>query len=224
MLYIRANNATGNSSITDSRRNGMPAPNLSLASFTFAGVLGSTSAQPTWNWTNSGGDVVSYTLYIYRDTFNPPTTEVESETPGSSTLSYVYDSPTTADNYYKIAVTATNAVGSSTLTDVRYNGVGAPILELTNAFFAYGAGQLYPSPLWSWNNNGGTPTTLIAYIYIDGNNPPTTLIQATSITVTDDYYVYDGEIGIGYYVRLRLVATNSFGSSEISYTLKNEDV
>lgn len=220
MLYIRANNATGNSSITDSRRNGVPPPNLSLASFSFAGGFG-TDAQPTWTWTNSGGDIVSYTLYIYSDTNNPPTTEVESATPDSSTLSYVYDNPTTADNFYKIAVTATNAVGSSTLTDVRFNGLGAPSLELTYSFFNNGAGNTYPTPLWIWNNNGGTPTTLTAYIYADVNNPPTTLVNTDSVTPTDNYYVYYNEIAIGYYVRLRLVAVNSFGNSEINNTMYN---
>ena len=117
MVLTATNITSPDSVITTSAILNISAPSLSQTSFVFAGTKGSTDARPTLTWSNSGGAVATYTLFLWYGATTPPTTKLPlTPAPASGDTSYTYTGTTTSDYYYKYTLTGTNAGGSNTLT------------------------------------------------------------------------------------------------------------
>lgn len=98
---------------------GPEGPTATLVSFSFAGVQGLTSAQPTWTWAYGGGAATSYSWTVFGDASATPTTVLVSGT--TSITSYVYTGATVSNFYYKITVSATNATATASFSDTQRN-------------------------------------------------------------------------------------------------------
>jgi hypothetical protein len=218
-----ATNGLG-SSIIDSTLYNLGAPILTLSSFEF-GSVDTRNADPTWNWTNSGGPIDSYYLYIYHGVSNPPSENEETPTLELSDTSYVYTNPTVPGNYYRLELTATNATGSGTLSDIQYITPlsVAPGIEFVNFAWLGTKGTIESSPSWTWSNSsGGIVNTYYVTFYLG----------TTSNLVN---YTYDGIYGGGttftysyttevdYYFRLELIAENEYGYTTILSDIVHND-
>jgi len=116
-MVLTATNVTSpDSVITTSAILNISAPSLSQTSFAFAGTKGSTSAAPTLVWSNSGGAVVSYNLYLFYGATTPPSTKLGITAPAIGDTSYTYIGTTTNNYYYRLSLNGTNAGGGNTLT------------------------------------------------------------------------------------------------------------
>jgi hypothetical protein len=104
------------------------APTVTFVSFVWTGTKGSSNAIPTWTWSLSTGinAPTSLAVTVYSDASNPPTTLLVTPTLSATAITYAYTGTTIANNYYKISVTAQNALGSSTpMIYTGYNQVPA---------------------------------------------------------------------------------------------------
>ena len=113
---MTATNIINSSTLTSSVIQNLGAPILSQVSFSIAGTAGSTNAQPTLTWSNSGGTVSSYSLVVYGDINTSPTTVIATITSITSGQTSYYYTTTVANYYYKYVLTATNSINSSILT------------------------------------------------------------------------------------------------------------
>ena len=117
-MVLTATNVTGpDSVITTSVILNISPPSLSQTSFAFEGTKGSEDAEPTLNWSNSGGAVVSYDIVLWYGATTPPTNKlILTPAPAIGDTSYTYTGTTTAGFYYKFDLAANNAGGQNTLT------------------------------------------------------------------------------------------------------------
>ena len=98
-------------------------PLLSIISFSFVGIAGTTDARPTLIWSNSGATVVNYSLDVYGDTNPTPTTVITTITNISPQQTSYYYTPTVSNYYYKYVLTATNTspINSIVTTSILLN-------------------------------------------------------------------------------------------------------
>ena len=146
-MVLTATNVTSPTSvITTSVIVNISPPSLSEISFAFAGTLGSTDAQPTLTWSNSGGAVATYTLFLWYGATTPPTTKLPlTPAPASGDTSYTYTGTTTSDYYYKYTLTGTNAGGDNTLTTSIIANIDPPFTSKSVTGFTSGS---------TYNGNG----------------------------------------------------------------------
>jgi hypothetical protein len=143
-VLIEGSNLGGSSSFTDTQWNHVPvAPNIAFASFSWQGIRGSTTASPRWVFTNSGDAPTLLTALLESSvTSGGALTFVENPTLSNSALSYTYAGATVQDLYYKVTITATNAVGTSSFSNVEQNlfqstvATGGNVTNPTTGFFA----------------------------------------------------------------------------------------
>ena len=210
---LTATNPAGTSSaITDQEYNNVT-PVLSYSSFSWGGSQGSTSAQPTWNWSVTSGTVASYTVTLLADTSNPPTTAISVSQPSAGATSYTYSGATVAGYYYKFSLTATNPSGtSSAISNQAYNNV-APVLSYSSFSWVGTQGSTSAQPRWNWSVSAGTIASYTVTLLGDTSNPPTTAISVSQPSAGATSYTYPGATVAGYYYKFSLTATNPSGTS-----------
>jgi len=195
---------------------GGPPPTLQLTGFTWIGAVGGTAAKPNWTWAISSGVADSITINFYGDAKTTPTTLLDSVTGGGALLSYQYIGTTVANNYYRIYVVATNASGSSNLSDIEFNHLAiAPTVTLTSFAFLGTIGGTYAQPSWVWSY-GGDPATSYTWniTQLDTNQAnPVTLDSGTS-PITN--YTYSGATIYSCYYVLNVTATNATGVATLT--------
>ena len=112
-----ATNAGGSNTLTTSIIANISLPSLTFGTLTFDGTAGGASANPKITWSNSGGAVVTYTLYLIYDPTTPPSNKLPlTPAPASGDTSYTYTGTTTANYYYSFELAAYNAGGSIIMT------------------------------------------------------------------------------------------------------------
>jgi hypothetical protein len=217
-MVLTATNVTSPASvITTSAILNISAPSLSQTSFAFAGTIGSTDAQPTLTWSNSGGTVASYSLVVYGDTNSSPTTTIATITSITSGQTSYYYTPTVASYYYKYVLTATNGGGSNTLTTSVIVNLAAPSITLGTLTFDGTVGGAAANPKITWSNSGGDVASYSIVLWYDATTPPTSKLTLTPAPAAGDTsYTYTGTTTTNYYYSFDLVAINAGGSSTIS--------
>ena len=112
-----ATNAAGSNTLTTSIIFNISLPSLTFGTLTFDGTAGGAAANPKITWSNSGGAVVTYTLYLIYDPTTPPSNKLPlTPAPASGDTSYTYTGTTTANYYYSFELAAYNAGGSIIMT------------------------------------------------------------------------------------------------------------
>jgi hypothetical protein len=92
-------------------------PSLTVETLTFDGTIGGAAANPKITWSNSGGAVVTYTLFLIYDPTTPPANKLPlTPAPASGDTSYTYTGTTTANYYYTFEFAGYNAAGSMIMT------------------------------------------------------------------------------------------------------------
>jgi len=191
-------------------------PVLLLTGFSWGGTLGGVRSKPTWTWVVSKGVANSITVTLYGDNKTTPVTFIESVTGDGTLLSYQYGGTTVSGNYYRISVVATNASGSSTLSDTEYNyAILPPTVTLTSFSFLGTIGGTFAQPSWVWSY-GGDPGTTYAWNVTQrdasGNNP---VILASGTTSSVTSYTYNGSTVFNYYYQLNVSVTNIAGTATL---------
>jgi hypothetical protein len=218
---LTATNPVGTSSAITNQVYNNVAPVISYSSFAFVSV-GTTNARPTWNWSSTGGSVASYTLALYADTNPTPTTLISSTPPSASATTYTYSSATVLNYYYKLDLTATNTLGSSSFTDTQLN-LEAPTITFTSFSWQGTQGSTNAQPTWNWSKSGGAVSSYSLKIFADTNSSPTTLISSTPPSASATSYTYSGATVSNYYYKLVLIAINTTAnSSPLTNTQFNE--
>ncbi len=220
-ITVSATNATDTASASDTRRNAAPVapPTVTLTSFGFAGVAGSTSAQPTWNWEYGGGAATSYAWTVYGDASDTPTTVLATGT--TPITSYSYTGATVGFYYYKITVSATNAADTASASYTQRNSpvVGPPTVIITSFSFAGVQGSTSAQPTWNWTYGGGAPDTYAWTVFGDASTTPTTIIASGTTPITS--YAYTGATVANYYYKMTVQGTNPAGTATASETQAN---
>ena len=222
---ITGTNADGSSSASTSilQAPSLP-PSIAFSSFSFGGVQGSTSAAPTWNWTNSGGVPVTNQYFLYSDTFSPPTTLVASGSLGATAVTFAYGGATVDGNYYALNINATNTGGSSSFTNIQQNNRVPPVLTFSSFSFGGVQGSTTAAPTWNWTRTGGILATQTYVLYSDASNPPSTVIASGSLGASDLTFTYGGATVDGNYYTMEVTGTNTGGSSSFNNTQVNNRV
>ena len=233
---LKATNASGDSSITKPTAiQNIAAPSLSQVSLAFAGTLGSTDAQPTLTWSNSGGTVASYTLTLKYGATSPPGTSVTLTPPasGATSANYVYAyfvsgtdpmppngrsitiTNTLPSGYFIIKLGISDAKGDSrTFTSLSIAAGGTYTIILQNDLT--GNGFSFSIQAWTSiaNNPSGPPNE--ERIYTSNNGV---------ITLSGSYAGAAFNAGVSnytvasYYYQYVLVATNSYPGGSNTNTL-----
>lgn len=218
-ITVSATNATATGSASYTQRNSpiVGPPSVTITSFSFAGVQGSTSAQPTWNWSYGGGLADTYTWTVFGDASTTPTTIIASGT--TPITSYAYTAPTVANYYYKITVTATNPAATASASDVQANTLGAPAVTITSSSFAGVQGSTSAQPTWNWTYGGGPAAVYTWVVYGDASATPTTVLVSGTTPITS--YAYAGATVANYYYKLTISVSNATAAASASDTLSN---
>jgi len=212
----------GTLSFTDTQQNlsSLTVPRFTLASFIWGGVQGSTSSTPKWTWVSAGGEPDTITATIYGDASATPTTQVLTQTSGKTFLTLGYLGSTPANYYYKIIITGTNGIGTSTpLTDTQQNIQAVPTATLSSFAFDGTQGGTTSYPHWYWSYGGGPIDTYAWTVYGDASSTPTTVLASGTSSITD--YQYVGATVGGNYYKLSVAATNTTGSGSFTDTRLN---
>lgn len=218
-ITVSATNATGTGSASYTQRNSpvVGPPTVTITSFSFAGVQGSTSAQPTWNWSYGGGLADTYTWTVFGDASTTPTTIIASGT--TPITSYAYTAPTVANYYYKITITATNPAATASASDVQANTLDAPTVAITSTSFAGVQGSTSAQPTWNWIYGGGPVAVYTWVVYGDASATPTTVLVSGTTPITS--YTYTGATVANYYYKLTISVSNATSVASASDTLSN---
>ena len=213
----------GKLSFSNSQQNlsSLTLPRFVLASFIWGNGQGNTSANPKWTWTSAGGLPDSITASIYGDASATPTTLVATSTGDSTFLTYGYTGSTPANYYYKLVVTGTNGIGTSSppLTDTEQNVVVAPTATLSSFAFDGTLGSTTAYPHWTWTYGGGPITSYLWTVYGDTSSTPTTELVSGTSSITD--YQFVGATVAGYYYRLVVAPSNAGGTGNLDDTRLN---
>lgn len=216
---ITGTNADGSSSASTSILQApSQAPSLLFSSFSFGGVQGSTTAAPTWNWTNTGGVPVTQTYVLYSDATNPPSTVIASGSLGPTDLTFVYGGATVDGNYYTMEVTATNTGGSSSFNNTQVNNRVPPVITFSSFAFAGTIGGVSATPTWNWTLSGGAVATMSFTLYADATPSPTSVVASGTLSTTATSYAYTGATVADYYYRLVVSVVNTGGSDSFDDT------
>ena len=218
-ITVSATNATATATASETQRNVLAAPTVTLTSFSFAGVPGSTSAQPTWNWTYGGGAADSYVWTVYGDASATPTTVIATGT--TPITSYAYTGATVANYYYKITVSATNATTTTSISDTKSNAaITAPTVIITSSSFAGVQGSTSAQPTWNWAYGGGPGASYAWTVFGDASTTPTTIVASGTTPITT--YAFTGPTVANYYYKMTVSVTNAIATSSASDILSNQ--
>jgi hypothetical protein len=213
----------GKLSFSNSQQNlsSLTLPRFVLASFLWGNGQGNVSANPKWTWTSAGGLPDSITASIYGDASATPTTLVATSTGDSTFLDYGYTGSTPGNYYYKLVVTGTNGIGTSSppLTDTEQNVLVAPTATLSSFAFDGTLGSTTAYPHWTWAYGGGPITSYSWTVYGDTSSTPTTVLVSGTSSITD--YQFVGATVAGYYYRLVVAPSNAGGTGNLDDTRLN---
>ena len=186
-------------------------PRFIIQSFVWGNGVGSTVANPKWSWTNAGGVANTITVKFYGDGTANPTTLLATVTGDNTLTSAGYTGATVANNYYKIVITGTNVIGTSTpVTDTQQNILPAPTVTLSSKYFTGSVGGTSALPTWNWSYGGGVADSYSWEFQIDG---VATITGTTGIT---SYTYYSPTVFNKTYAFV-FTATNTAGSASIGY-------
>jgi hypothetical protein len=203
-------------SFTDTEWNvsSLTVPRFTLASFQWVGGQGSTSSTPKWTWVSAGGQPDTITATIYGDASATPTTQVLTQTGDSTFLTLGYLGSTPGNYYYKIIITGTNGIGTSTpLTDTEQNVVVAPTVTLSSFTFDGSLGSTTAYPHWTWAYGGGSITSYSWTVYGSTSYEPTTVLDSGTSSITG--YQFVGATVAGYYYRIVVAPSNAGGTANL---------
>jgi hypothetical protein len=151
---------------------------------------------------------------VYGDTSATPTTVIDSGTTAITT--YTYSSNTISGYYYKLSVVVTNAGGSGSFTDTRYN-FSKPTLTLSGASIGGGTAA---NPHVTANTAYATSVTFTLYVsrsFADPGTAPTNYNQVDTSTnpapTGTDTYTYTGTTVPSKYYRVIVTASNAAGDT-----------
>jgi len=214
-LVVTGTNGIGTSSppLTDTEQNILAAPTATITGFSWGGVIGSTSAAPSWTWSYGGGASTGVTWTLYGDSSATPTTVLDSGT--SAITSYSYSGATVNTYYYKFSVTVTNGVSTGGFSDTQ-RSVG--IVSVSIAAQSIGTGTLAAIAVTAASAYAATETIRL-YQSKSTTDPGSTLSGYTIIatypvpTVTGyDSYTYSGATIVGRYYRYNCVVASVSGT------------
>ena len=213
----------GTLSFTNTQQNlsSLTVPRFTLASFIWGGGQGSTSSTPKWTWVSAGGQPDTITATIYGDASATPTTQLLTQTGDSTFLTLGYLGSTPGNYYYKIIITGTNGIGTSSppLTDTEQNVVVAPTVALSSFAFDGSLGSTTAYPHWTWAYGGGPITSYSWTVYGDTSSTPTTVLVSGTSSITD--YQFVGATVAGYYYRIVVAPSNAGGTANLDDTRLN---
>jgi hypothetical protein len=231
-LVVNAINATSTQTMTNvSPINGLPISNYQFASFAYAGTTGSTSALPTWTFTNSGGavDLLRVTLETSTDNVTYSTL-ISLLSISTSSLSYQYTGATVPYNFYRLTVLGSDSYTllNSTFTNTSsQNGTPPPSPKITLAakgslFYGnVGTTSALPSIVTWYDDSGPAVSILYCRLYTGTTSNPTTLVDTQTIdtTLVNQAVPTQSSVTtvIGNYYRFILTATYG-GSLTKTYT------
>lgn len=213
-LTLVASNGSGSATFT-----GTPGYNsdatATFSSFSWAGGIGTTSAQPTWVWTISGTntsvpDTLTYKLY------QNSTLLVSGSLPAGygytpPTTTYTYNGTTLLNGIYQLVLYC-NGVQSFTNSETNTSSLTVPRITPSSFNFASTLGGPAAAPTWTWTLSGGTPDTMTVNLYGDSSTTPTTLLDTRSSYLITNY-VYNGTTVGNYYYKIVVSASNAAGSA-----------
>lgn len=189
-------------------------PRFTLVSFIWGNGIGTVDANPKWTWRNDGGVASTITAQIFGDGSPTPTTLLATQTGDNTFDSFGYTGATAANNYYKIVLTASNALGpSDAFSNTQQNLLPAPTVTLTSSEFAGTIGGTSAVPTWTWTYGGGVGTKAWSFL-VDG---VTTDSGTSSITS----YAYIGATVFNKVYTFSVTVTNGSGSANFSNSLPN---
>lgn len=189
-------------------------PCFVLVSFVWGNGIGTLDANPKWDWRNDGGVASTITAQIFGDASPTPTTLLATQTGDNTLVTLGYTGATVANHYYKLVLTASNALGpSDPFSNTQQNLLPAPTVTLTSSGFAGTVGGTSAVPTWTWTYGGGVGTKAWSFL-VDG---VTTDSGTSSITS----YAYIGATVFNKVYTFSLTITNGSGSSNFSNSLPN---
>jgi hypothetical protein len=199
------------------------APSIFLTAFSWGGTQGSTSAVPTWNWLNIGGAATSYSLTLYSDTNNPPTTSIVTLSPSASATSYAYDytayvgGESMPTNGARVIV---KNISNNTLTEISYvdsNGQSQTISGLNIP-----PGGTYTVTILSNVTPNARYFTIITVNQATRYRSGGGVVQVIALRGSGEFSAGPTvNTVVGNYYKLSLTGTNSIGSSTLTDTEAN---
>jgi hypothetical protein len=206
-LVLTASNVVGASDpFSDTQRNLLPAPTVTLTSSAFAGSVGSTSAVPTWTWTYGGGVGTKAWSFIVDG--------VTTETGTSSITSYAFTGATVFNKVYTFSVVVTNGSGSANFSNSLPNagsvGVGIASQDI-------GYGTAANPTVTTTSSNAATVTIQLLQSKTTTDPGPTVggYTQINSVVYSGTpisaniTYTYTGSTIVGRFYRWRVIGANS---------------
>lgn len=229
-IVLVATNAGGSSTFTSTAQYNSDTT-ATFSSFSWAGGIGTLTAQPTWTWTVASSTTppstpATLTFQLFADTSATPTTLISSGSlPAGygvpSTLSYVFSGATLLNRYYKLNLTC-NGVLSFTNTQQNLSSLTLPVITPESFVWTGTVGSTSAAPKWTWLSTGGVADSITASIYGDASATPTTLLTTGSGGNSFLTLDYTGATVANYYYKITVNAENGIGNATpVSDTQQN---
>jgi len=135
-------------------------PTATLTSSSFAGLQGSTSAQPTWNWTYGGGAATSRTWTVLSGVTPPATNVVDTGTTAITT--YTYAGPTVEHSVYRMTVDVGNSAGTGGFSNELANN-GSAVIAYVSQTIGFGTAA---APTFTVTSSSALPYQLGFFVYV----------------------------------------------------------
>ena len=184
-------------------------PVATLTTQGFAGTRGSTSSQPFWNWTFTGGTPTSQTWTV-RQGANTPNVVLATGT--TLINSYTWTGATIQDRNYRMTVTVANSAGTGTGFQATQQNLGSGSIAFISQTIATG----FPSITVSTSSAFSTRLTFRTWESVSSTDPGTappgtgwqlagsTIIVPTGPTTT---FTYSGLMVTNRYYRMQVILT-----------------